>query len=397
MAALDTTGLVKELDVDGMLRAASEEARLEDFGPEPFGPPLERFVHGVATEGRINEIGLMLVKGDIHRFLVNRLRFQDDLKRHPEILDENVSDPIVITGLPRTGTSKVHRMMSSAANVQKLLFWRLLNPAPIPGSVSGDVDPRIAAAEQLTDMLGNFPDFQAAHPTQFDEVDEDLLLYEFTFETVVATFRFRMPSYLEQILNAPLRHTYDYVKSILQYLQWQDGGKRDRPWILKTPVHLDHLDLVMQTYPNATVVHCHRDPTEVIPSFARTVEATRGLGSDDIDAGELGDEQLRIWSGAMARNLELRDELGQRLSIVDLQYALIKNDPIAAITQVYEAAGRRFSPADATRMQEWAAANPQYRFGHHRYSLEVFGLTEERVHMAFSDYEDRFKAFIGPA
>lgn len=389
--------MTEGFDANQMMAAAAAETGLNDFGPEPFVEPLERFLESVTSEAHLNQIGAMAVQGDVHRFLTNRLRFQEDLNRHPEILDENVADPIVITGLPRTGTSKLQRMISADPGVQALLVWRLLFPAPLPGTTAGHPDPRIAVARQFTGMLDNFPDFQAAHPTQFNEVDEDLLLFEMTFESVVSTFRFRMPSYLEWVLSRPLDHTYAYVKNILQYLQWQDGGRRDRPWVLKTPVHIGYLDIVAAMYPQATVVHCHRDPVTVVPSFTRAVEASRRIGSDYVDGAELGTEQLLLWSEMADRNLLLRDKLGSALTIVDVAYEQIRDDPLAAISRIYEAHGLTVTGKARQAMERWSAENPQHRHGQHRYSLDQFELDKDRIRQAFEPYTSRFGGLISAA
>jgi hypothetical protein len=384
-------------DAQQLLAAARAQTGLEDFGPEPFVEPLERLLKAAAEEANLNEIGVMALQGDVERFLSNRLRFQQDLKGHPEILGEDVSDPIIVTGLPRTGTSKLQRMLSADPGVQQLLVWRLLFPAPLPGGTAGGADPRIAVAEQFAGMLANFPDFQAAHPTLFDEVDEDLLLFEMTFQSVVSTFRFRMPSYLEWVLNRPVDDTYRYVKSLLQYLQWQDGGRRGRPWVLKTPVHIGYLDAVAAVYPRATVVHCHRDPVQVIPSFARAVEASRLIGSSAVDAPELGREQLSLWSEMADRNLLLRDKLASTLRIIDVAYDEIRIDPLATVRRIHAAHGLSLTEEGRAAMEDWAAQNPQHRHGHHRYSLEQFDLDPDRIRQAFAAYTDRFGDLIGSA
>src|SRR6266542_2276394 len=111
-------------DAQQLLAAARAQTGLEDFGPQPFVEPLERLLKAAAEEANLNEIGVMALQGDVERFLSNRLRFQQDLKAHPEILGEDVSDPIIVTGLPRTGTSKLQRMLSADPGVQQLLVWR---------------------------------------------------------------------------------------------------------------------------------------------------------------------------------------------------------------------------------------------------------------------------------
>ena len=392
MNSVESASFHNELNPDRLVACAREQAGLEDFGADEFLDALHKFLGFAVEEGGLTDFGRMVIEADTIRFLVNRLRFQHDLLQHPEILDEDVSDPIIVTGLPRTGTSKLQRMMSAHPSVQRLVVWRLLNPAPMGG---GDVpDPRVAAAQAAEAMLDNFPDFQAAHPTRALEVDEDALLQELTFDTIIMTFRVRMPSYLSWINARPAGPRYDFEKKMLQYLQWQDGGAQGRPWVLKTPVHVGHLDTVAATFPTATIVHCHRDPATVIPSFAKAVAASRRICSDHVNAAELGSEQLAMWSRAAETNLEQREQLGDQLNVVDLPYDLIRSDAHEAITRVYRAAGRDYSSAARAHVDSWVSENPQHRFGKHSYVLEDYQLTAEQIRSAFTPYLNRFGNLI---
>ena len=265
------------LSVDAMLDSARQETGLADFGNDEFIEPFQRLVKGINEELPFNAMGEMVFKADTHRLLVNRLRVEQDLKRHPEILDEDVTDPIVILGLVRTGTTKLQRMLSMDPQVQKLHFWKTQNPAPFPNAEPSKPDPRIAAAHLAVDMLQQIaPDFMSAHPTMAEDADEDLLMMPMTFETLMLYMLNPSRQYYEWIKQRRLHHTYRYLARLLKYLQWQDGGKRGRPWVLKTPVHIGNLDALLEVFPKATLMHCHRDVTEVMPSFCRLEEVARG-------------------------------------------------------------------------------------------------------------------------
>ena len=251
----------------------------------------------------------MMQSADLVRMLVNRLRFVRDQQSHPEILEERIVAPIVVAGLPRTGTSKLQRMMSADPGVQRLDVWRLLNPAPFPREAEYGTTGRLMFAQVVEKTIVQmFPEFMAAHPTEAAEPDEELLLMELSLESVVSALRNRVPSFHTFASERGPRASYEFMRQMLQYLQWQDGGGRGRPWIMKSPVHLGNLKLLFELFPDATVVHCHRDPRIVMPSFASLTEAGRRMGSDDPDPLEIGAFVLDLWAGATEANLADRLE-----------------------------------------------------------------------------------------
>ncbi|MGB1907894.1 MAG: sulfotransferase family protein, partial [Spongiibacter sp.] len=332
------------------------------------------------------------IQADIVRCLVNRLRFQADLTTHPEILDEDVEDPIIVLGLGRSGTTKMQKILSSPDNVQKALFWRLWNPARFPGNNahSAGADPRIAAAGTSNLVATDDPNIHAAHHMEEKEVDEEWLLYMLTFDDWIWNQLLFMPDYFDWVRQRPREQPFAYVKSLLQYLQWQDGGKQDRPWVMKAVGYLADMEPLMACYPRATLLHTHRDPLQTIPSWAKFVSAMWAMRGDPIDKERVGQEVLRYWGMAMDRYLDSRRRLQLDERIVDARYEDVRSKPMSIVERVYQRAGRNITPAAATAMAQWHNTNEQGRFGVHRYSLEEFGLSEAIINDRFAEYIDRF-------
>jgi NAD(P)-dependent dehydrogenase (short-subunit alcohol dehydrogenase family) len=380
------------LFAEDLLAAATSETGLEDYGDRGFVEGLTVFADALRAEARLNRIGHMMMAADIVRMLTNRLRFQRDVVRHPEILDEQIAAPIVVVGLPRTGTSKLQRMMSADPGVQRLDVWRLLNPAPFPGEAQGVPQARIDFGLVVERTLATqFPDYMARHPTEALEPDEELLLMEMSFESDVSSLRTRTPSHRAFTASRDPLPAYRYVRSLLQYLQWQDGGHRGRPWIMKSPVHIGNLETLFEVFPDATVVHCHRDPREVVPSFASLVESARRMGSDDVDVEEIGADMLEYWATQLDRNLEARERIGDS-RILDVPYERIRDDALGVIADVYERAGREMTAEADAALRGYEARRPQGHFGRHEYSAERFGLDAEQIDARFAAYRERFVA-----
>ena len=380
-----------ELRLATLMANARQEAGLDDFGDDRFIEPLSRFLEAAATEARLSPMGVFSQVVNVQRLLVNRLRFEADLKRRPEILDEQVVRPIIILGLPRTGTTKLQRMLSRDPNAQALLFWRLLNPAPLPDPAPDGQDPRITVAATFLELLTTyFPDFMAAHPTLADEPDEEVPLLEMSFDGVGTGLRLNTPAFLDWVMQRPKGPSFEYMRHLLQYLQWQDGGGRGRHWVLKSPLHLGLIETVAEVFPDATFVHCHRDPVTVIPSFCGLLETAWRMSTDTIDLAEIGALCLRFWAEETDKYLAQRPAVEAHQPILDVGYAEIAQDSLAVIRRIYQHRGETMTGAAEAAITAWEDEFPQHRFGRHEYSLERYGLHADEVAEAFSTYRSRF-------
>lgn len=393
MKSPESVAVGEQLDPQALMAAASQETGLEDWGDGQFVESLERYVQSLLTDLDLSPMGVVTVYMNLHRILVNWLRFQEDLKRHPEILDEELADPIVITGLPRTGTTKLQRMLAADPTTQRLSFWRCFNPAPLPGSKPGQADPRIAVTEQILAPLAQmFPELLAMHEHQAEEADEDVLLQEITLGSAAVGMRVGASSHLSWVLRDDRRQRmYEDERRLLQYLQWQDGGRRGRPWVLKSPAHLGNLETVLEIFPQATVVHCHRDPRVAIPSTLRLCELTRqAFTLTDFDVQRHGQWIAAYFAEETRRCLVQRDALGRGVRILDVPYEDIRQHGLDVVGDVYGMHGRAFTSEAKAAMASWSERHPQHRLGSYSYSLERYGLTEADVEHAFTEYFDRF-------
>jgi Sulfotransferase family len=380
----------KPPSADDVLSAATAATGLDDYGERGFVQGLAVLAESLRSDARLTRIGRVVLSADLMRMLSNRLRFQRDVTRHPEILNERIAAPIIITGLPRTGTSKLHRMISADPRVQRLEVWKLLNPAPLPGEPASGPRERINFARVVERTLATqFPDYMAAHPIEALEPDEEALLMEMSFECVVSSLKTRAPQHRAFVEGRDPRPTYEYTRAMLQYLQWQDGGGRGRPWIMKSPLHIGNLLTLLDVFPDATVVHCHRDPRVAIVSFASLIEASRRMASDDVDATEIGADVLDFLSRQIERNILHRAEVGEE-RIIDVPYEGIRDDPDEVIGEIYARAGRKLTAGARDAMRQYAARRPEGHLGRHAYVADRYGLDREKIGTAFADYCERF-------
>ena len=394
---VDSKTIAAALDADQLLKEATEISGLSDFGDPRFIDAMRVMVTCYAQDLRVDAGGLNTVRNTAIRQLVNRARFAHDLKLHPEILDEDVSDPIIIMGQPRSGTTKTHRMLGVDPNLLKTYMWQLTNPAPFPDAEPGKPDPRIEAAnyqEELIRASNTNPALRAGHLYASDEVQSDIFLYGFTFNcNTINTGRPPSTAYYEYTLKRATPSeldNYEYVKSLHQYLQWQQGGRRGRRWLMKHESHHGRLDEVLAVYPKATLMHLHRDPRVSVPSLLKLMlESYRAINSE-VTAEEISPLLIRRLVDTMNRYLEARDRLKLEDRIYDVKYEQIRTNPMPVFRELYRRAGHTLTPESEALMIEYERQNEQGKHGGHEYSLEQFGLSEEMIRRDFGAYIDRF-------
>lgn len=389
--------LASAFDADKLLADARQRSGLTDFGDERFVFALRRMTECYIQDVQVDHQGLHLVRDTIVRQLVNRARFEADLKAHPEIREEDVSDPIVILGMPRSGTTKTHRMLGADPNLLKTFMWQLVNPAPFPEWNGQGRDPRIAAArsdDPLIEANDSNPELRAGHSYGEEEVQSDLWLLGLTFnDNFFTSWRPPSPAYYHYLIDRTYpsdRDNYDYAADLYRYLQWQQGGKKGRRWLFKNESLLNSVPDFLESHPKATFIHIHRDPHVSIPSLLKLgTEFSRPYFAE-IEARDIAHTLVDRFSRYAHRYMAICDkyQLGDR--ILDVQYEQIRSNPMPAFRELYERAGHALTPESEQLMLGWEAANEQGKHGAHKYSLADFGLTDRVIDQYFGEYIRRF-------
>jgi len=386
--------LRQKLDARKLMQQACDESGLSDFGDEGFALPLGKQLDCFARDANFHAAGLKDFQEEVVRDLINRLRFQQDLKRHPEILDEDVSDPIIILGLPRSGTTKMQRMLGTDTNLLKTYAWQTRYPAPFPDAVPGQPDPRILASA-LGDSIyaQKNTEVRAAHYMAAEQVDEDWKVFTYEFNDWYQFVRNPSRSWHDWIISRkepPDIGNYLYARSIFQYLQWQQGGRGNRRWLMKSCGHLAHMEELITVFPKATLVHVHRHPGTCLPSFAKLTFDIGALRVADADPKFIGEKILDWEKTSISRYLATRDRLGLDSRIFDVPYDQIRSDPMPIFREIYRRAGHTLTAEAERGMLQWEKENEQGKHGQHIYSLEQFGLSEQKIDDAFGEYLRRF-------
>ena len=381
------------LTLEPLLDAAFAEADAREFRDTSFLPNLRKALE-IPTRLELSARGLIGVHANFLRFLVNRLRYERDVERRPEILDEDVSDPIVVLGLPRSGTTKLQRFLSADPNVQVTSAWRMFNPAPFPGEAPGDPTPRIDWAERMMAVVTSTEEtYRVMHDFKSAEADETSFVPLANFDYVMQFITTPDRPYLDWARSQSRVPSLTYLKKMLQYLQWQDGGRRGRPWVLKNPGHTGEVGEMLEVFPNATFVISQRDLATTIASSMRMMGEILALSFDDYDRRRMGDETVEYWAYELNRHQQQRTELGGRLRIVETPYNRCVGDAISVAHEIYEQAGLAWTTEGEAAMRAWEAKNPRHKLGSYGYALDDYGWSAERVEAAFGPIAERWRGF----
>ena len=379
------------LDLESVLAEARRRSGLDDFGDPTALEALGQLLPALEGEARLNEIGRITQFERVVGILVNRARTEDWIRRHPEILEERIEAPFFIIGLPRTGTTMLHRTVSADPRNFALLWYESRNPAPFPDSESADEDSRIADAEREVEMmLEASPDLIAIHPMDAHAPDEEIMLLEFSGYSGNPEAFCEVPSYARWLETRDVTPAYRYLDRLLRFLQWQKkraGSRADR-WALKAPDHLRNLDVLFATFPDAKVILTHRDPIETIPSFASMIHTIRVGGTDHADPIGIGKHWGDRMKRALDRMMEVRADHEERF--LDVDYRELVAEPMAQIARIYDFVGRTLTDEARASMQEWAVENARDKRPVHEYTLEQFGFTRDGLERDFAAYRERF-------
>ena len=378
------------LQAEDLLEAACRQAALDDFGDPSFREPLRRLLESLEAEARLNPMGRLATRYDLIRLLINRLRMEEDRKRNPGMAEEETGRPIIITGLPRTGTTLLHGLLALDPNSRVPLTWETMYPSPPPEAASYRTDRRIALVDdQIRWFHRLLKGFNRIHPVDARLPEECLVIFSHSFLSYQFETTHRLPSYLDWLEGQDLRPAYEVHRRFLQHLQWRCPGQH---WVLKAPAHMFDFEAMFSTYPDACVVMTHRDPIEVTASNASLTATLRSAFSDAIDPLEVGPECSRRWAEAIGRAMRSRDRgCAPAERFLDLYYIDLVADPIGAVRKVYARFDLPFPEELDEKIRDFLRQNPRERFGKHRYSLEQFGLNLEEEKRRYSAYRERFR------
>jgi hypothetical protein len=373
--------LDRKFDPDELIAAARRETGLQDFGDAPFREPLDRLLQACAGEASLSVVGRVAINWDIGRFLANLLLMEQAEIRAPDIAAEPVRRPVFITGLPRSGTTFLHRLMMLDGANQVPRVWQTIYPYPQGSArqVIRKVDRQLRAFERLA------PDFHAMHPIDATSPQECSEIQAHIFSSLRFDTTYRIPGYRRWLDRTGHLDAYRFHKRFLQHLQHRAAAPR---WVLKCPDHVFALDALRAAYPDAQLVFVHRDPLKVLPSVARLTEVLRRPFTRQLDRLEIGRQESDRWLEGTRNMIRAADAAGQ--SIQHVRYGDLVADPLGTVETLYARLGLDFRRETADAIRSLNSAEPNGGYGDNRYSAGDYGLDLGAERERFAAYRQFF-------
>jgi hypothetical protein len=376
------------LDPDALHTEAARASGLDDYGPDQsYRKPMSVFLQSVGDAGRGPGFEQAAHDRALH-ILTTRLHFVEHAKEHPEVLDERIERPVILIGLPRTGTTILYDVLALDPAARPPLEWEAQIPWPPPEAATFATDERIALVQAGVDHLVSVaPEVLETHPMGAHLPAECNTIMEYHFSGPDWWARFGTDPYTEWVATQRAEGCYRTHLRFLQHLQWH--GPRGR-WTLKSPAHLFDLEGLLATYPDACLVWTHRDPATVMASLAAFVRPFRRLLGADDDKLRMGGSTTLLWGNALERGVLSRGHPRVEAAVFDLPFKEVQADPAAAATRVHEHFGLPFTEEHRARMAAFLADHALGSTGSQRYTFAEFGVDPDAIRARFPAYCNRF-------
>ncbi|MBB4615071.1 sulfotransferase family protein [Novosphingobium taihuense] len=376
-------------DSEHLITAAKEATGLSDFGDASFREALDQLCGSADEELDLSPVGRRNLYGQILDHLVQRLRFQDLWNRHPEILDEKIEAPIVVVGLPRSGTTFLQQLLAQHPALRAVPFWENLSPLPQhdPAIRPPEDGPLIEQAERNVDGLRRFaPGLLALHQVAAEEPEEEIYLLGPGFASTVYEWVYILPSFGKWYAAADHTAGYRHFRQVLQTLQWMRGG--GRRWLLKAPQHMEQLGPLRAAFPDAVIVETLRDPLTAAASLANLCCYGQRLRTDRPDplaTGEAAEGMIGRLVEAYVRDRPMNDP-----HFISVPFADLMGNPLPVAERVLAEAGVAVTPEARAAMAAYAADNAKKDRVPVNYGPEDFGIDIPRLRARLDGYYERF-------
>jgi hypothetical protein len=382
------------LDRDGLM--AEARARLgwpdggvADFGDDAFIEPLDVLLPALEEEAQLSILGRWMTRRFLLRLLEGRLQLKAYVDADPGVRDEEVAEPLVVTGVPRTGTTILHALLAEDPEHRAPEGWELLRPVPPAHPDRFATDARIPLADRELRLLAQVSaDLDAIHEYRGRMTKECVSSLSFEFRSEEFTARYHVPSYVAWLQGCDLRPAYETHRLVLQVLQ---RGWPARRWVLKSPVHLHALPTLLAVYPDARLVVTHRDPLTVLPSVTSLVATLRWAHSDLVDFADIGAYHERLYRSDLDALVASHDAGAiDPARIHHVRYADYMASPLDAVAALYGQFGWKLDGEAERRMADHLARRPQGMHGAHHYSFADLGLDRDTERARFTRYQQAF-------
>ncbi|RUP05372.1 MAG: sulfotransferase [Mycobacterium sp.] len=375
------------LDAEALCAKASADTGLHDFGPADYRERLDVYLSALRDIDGLHPAGVVNFYGQLLQLLKNRLLLADLLHRHPEINEIELRSPVVIAGLPRTGTTHLHNLLASAPTFRTMPYWESNEPFPLPSEAGTEPDPRRARMDVAVSVINLvMPHFALMHEMTTDHVHEEIQLLANDFSTMLFETLAHVPAWRDYYQSHDQTPHYHYLATQLRAMQFLRGGER---WLLKSPQHLEQVPVLNRVFPDSIVVFTHRDPVPVALSMVAMITYSARMHRSPVPVEQIAGywiDRLEQMLNALVRD---RDVIGPDRS-VDVRFDDFMADELGVAERLYALAGEPFTDAARAAISRYLAGHQRGRLGTVATSYEMFGLADDDLRTRFAPYVERF-------
>lgn len=348
---------------------------------------LDRLAHALDTEAKLTSDGRKAVRNSLIGALTIQARAAQMRSVEPAIATTPITAPVFITGMLRTGTTLIHNLLAEHPDLRAPRLWELTAPVSSRQGEQANQNLVRDSAAYVAEYNKAAPALASAHFLDALRPDECQRLTGAIFTSMIYELRYDVPSYGHWLYQQDQVDAYAYHRLLLQHILWRQGGGTV---VMKCPFHLWRLGALVETYPDARIIHMHRSPAVTIPSTCSLTEIVRGARSDRIDRPAIG----RLWSSriedAISELPAVRTGALADTPVLDVSYSRLMADPLAMVGEICDFIGVPLTAAAERAMRDYLAANPQRKHGAHQYKAEDYGLDTVELERRFGDYTTQF-------
>lgn len=377
----------RELVAEELMEQAQKKSGLKDFGDEFFVAPLKEVLRDANANTPFHPMGAFLYHEKIKMNLVNRLWSQYWLKQDPSIV-KPLPPALMITGLQRTGTTFLQRLLGALPEFRGVISWEIVNP--VPTSQKKSYYGKYQAWLSLFALNYINPELKSIHAISYDSLDEEVVLMEHSFMSSVNEAAMTVPNYARWLEQQDQTRAYQDLKMWLQFLLWRQPA--DRFLLLKSPHHMEYLDSFLSVYPDTHIIQMHRSPEQTLASFCSMSTIAKKLFQTHVDPLEVGQHWLRKNERLVNKCMQYRENGSG--SFTDISYKDLIADPIAVARTIYEQMGLQWTERHGKMAEEFCVSHKKNKFGKHTYQLEDYGLNARHVRQKFERYYDSYQDFL---
>lgn len=375
------------LDADPLLALARQTTGLDDFGDPGWELGYRALLSALEREAQLHLLGRLLTRAELLRVLQTKLRLQRAWNERPAILREPIAAPLFVLGPPRSGTTIMLELLALDPSLRAPIAWEAVHPLSLLPDPAADVAHRMELAESEQEMWAEIaPEFITMHELRHDLPCECVHFTQVDFASPYWSMQYEAPSYLQWKLTTPGLDARFYAGH-RRFLQTLQHGGAPPQWLLKSPAHLSTLPALFAEYPDARVIHTHRDPTKFVGSVANLMCTLRFMRSDAVDVAQQGQVALGTFKYLLELGVQLRKAgaLPEK-QIVDSHYLDLMSDPVANLRRIYEQLALAWPNGHDERIRTYLREKPKAKFGAHTYKYEELGLDVAVVREQFAAY-----------